>query len=144
MANAELATRIAASAEKVWSLLAGPDLMQVLLDTYAAHIEVIENESGAGPTIETTLRSGGVVRERVELLDSEERCLRYRVLDAGPLPYAAYRGEARVQPCGANACVVSFQCTFIPVDASEVDAVNYWREHNREVLAAIRGAVEKP
>jgi hypothetical protein len=143
MVNVDLAMRFAASADKVWGTLTGPDMVKLLLDTYAEKVEV---DVGAGPatgaTFVTTLRSGGVVRERIESVDNDERSMRYRVLDAGPLPYAHYRGEARVQPCGPDACVLSFQCSFIAVESSEVDARQYWLDHNREVMAHLRKFVE--
>jgi len=101
-----------------------------------------DDETAGVATFVTTLRSGGVVRERMESLDHAERCMKYRVLDAGPLPYANYRGEARVQPCGTDACVVSFQCSFIPVDASEHDARQHWLDHNHKVLETLREFVE--
>jgi hypothetical protein len=142
MANAELAMRIAASADKVWATFAGPEMVQLLLECYAAKVEVETDERAGVATFVTTLRSGGVVRERMESLDHAERCMKYRVLDAGPLPYANYRGEARVQPCGTDACVVSFQCSFIPVDASEHDARQYWLDHNHKVLETLRQLVE--
>ena len=142
MANVELATRIAASADKVWATFAGPEMVQLLLECYAAKVEVETDETAGVATFVTTLRSGGVLRERMESLDHAERCMKYRVLDAGPLPYANYRGEARVQPCGTDACVVSFQCSFIPVDASEHDARQHWLDHNHKVLETLREFVE--
>jgi hypothetical protein len=142
MANVELAMRIAASADKVWATIAGPEMVQLLLECYAAKVEVETDETAGVATFVTTLRSGGVVRERMESLDHAERCMKYRVLDAGPLPYANYRGEARVQPCGTDACVVSFQGSFIPVDASEHDARQHWLDHNHKVLETLREFVE--
>jgi uncharacterized protein YndB with AHSA1/START domain len=142
MANAELAMRIAAPADRVFAALTGPELMQLMLATYAEKVEIDSAAPGAGTVVLTTLRKGGVVRERVESIDPDERCMRYRVLDAGPLPYANYRGEARVQPCGPQASVVSFQCSFVPVDVTAAEAQQYWLDHNREVLTALRAVLE--
>ncbi len=142
MAHEELALRFAASADRVWSALTGPDMVQLLLDTYAANVEMDAGGPGVGATLITTLRSGGVVRERIESIDAAERCMTYRVLDAGPLPYANYRGEARVQPCGPDACVVSLECSFVPVDVTEAEARQYWLDHNRKVLGTLRRFVE--
>jgi len=142
MAHEELALRFSASADRVWSALTGPDMVQLLLDTYAAKVEMDAGGPGVGATLVTTLRSGGVVRERIEHIDPAERCMKYRVLDAGPLPYANYRGEARVQPCGTDACVVSFQCSFVPVDVSEAEARKHWLDHNRKVMGTLRKFVE--
>jgi Polyketide cyclase / dehydrase and lipid transport len=142
MANAELAMRIAAPADRVFAALTGPELMQLMLATYAEKVEIDSAAPGAGTVVVTTLRKGGVVRERVESIDPDERCMRYRVLDAGPLPYANYRGEARVQSCGPEACVVCFQCSFVPVDVTAAEAQQYWLDHNREVLTALRAVLE--
>jgi Polyketide cyclase / dehydrase and lipid transport len=143
MAYAELSMRFAASADRVWSALTGAELIPVLLETYAANIEIDGGAPGPGAILVTTLRKGGTVREKIESIDNEERCMRYRVLDAGPLPYANYRGEARVQPSGPDGAVVSFQCNFVPVDVSEVEARQYWTDHNIKVLNALRAAIEK-
>ena len=143
MASAELAMRIAAPADTVFAALTGPELMQLMLATYAEKVEIDSAAPGAGTVVVTTLRKGGVVRERVESIDPDERCMRYRVLDAGPLPYANYRGEARVQPCGPEACVVSFQCSFVPVDVTAAEAQQYWLDHNRGVLTALRAVIER-
>jgi hypothetical protein len=142
MASAELAMRIAAPADRTFAALTGPELMQLMLETYAEKVELDTGTPGAGTVVVTTLRKGGFVRERVESIDPVERCMRYRVLDAGPLPYANYHGEARVQPCGPDACVVSFQCSFVPVDVSAAEAQQYWLDHHRGVLTALRAAIE--
>ncbi len=140
MANAELAMRFNASADRVWGVLTGPDMVKLLLDAYAAKVDVEMTDKG--PTFMTTLKDGGVVRERIDALDPEERSMKYHVLDAGPLPYANYRGEARVQPHGPNACVLSFQCTFIPVEKTEAEVRNFWLDHNRHVMQTLKKFVE--
>jgi len=143
MAHAELAMRFQVSAERAWKALTGPELIPVLLATYAASIEVDGGVPGVGAILVTTLRNGGTVRERIESIDDAERCMTYRVLDAGPLPYANYRGEARVLPAGPDGAVVCFQCSFVPVDLSEAEACQYWLDHNRKVLSALRVALER-
>jgi hypothetical protein len=143
MANNELAMRFAAPADRLWTALTGPELLQLILETYASKVEIDTSAPGAGTVVVTTLRDGGTIRERMESLDPDERCMRYRVLDAGPLPYANYRGEARVQPCGPDACVVSFQCSFVPVDMSEAAAKQYWLDHNLHVLSELKQRIEK-
>jgi polyketide cyclase/dehydrase/lipid transport protein len=142
MATAELAIRFAARADTVWSMLTGPNMVKLLLDTYASKVDVEGDGPEAGATLVTTLRGGGVVRERVESLDNAERCMTYRVLDAGPLPYAHYRGEVRAEPSGPDGCVVSLQCTFIPVGMTEAAAREYWLDHNRRVMETLRDLVE--
>lgn len=140
MVHADLAMRFNASADRVWGVLTGPEMVPLLLESYAEKVEF--ESTGNRPVFVTTLRGGGVIRERLELVDHEERHLKYRVLDAGPLPYANYTGEAHVQPCGDKACVLSFQCRFIAVEVSEAEALRHWTEHNREVMATLRKFVE--
>ena len=140
MVNADLAMRFKVNADRMWAMLTGPDLVPVLLDTYAAKVEMQPGEKGT--MLVTTLKSGGIVRERIDSVDPEERCMKYRVLDAGPLPYAGYRGEARVQPCGPDACVVYFQCSFIAVEMPEAEARAYWVSHNTEVMGRLRKVLE--
>lgn len=136
MVQADLAIRFDVPAERLWGVINGAEIVPVLLESYAAKVEL--DASGAQPILITTLRSGEVIRERIDSVDHEERSLKYRVLDAGPLPYANYRGEARVQPCGDKACVLSFQCSFIAVGVSEVEARDHWVEHNRDVAETLR------
>jgi hypothetical protein len=143
MATHELAMRFVAPADRLWTALTGPELLQLMLETYASKVEIDTSTPGAGTVVVTTLREGGTVCERMESLDAAERCMRYRVLDAGPLPYANYRGEARVQPCGPDACVVSFQCSFIPVERSEAEAKRYWLDHNTHVLTELKRRIEQ-
>jgi hypothetical protein len=140
MVHADLAMRFNAPADRVWTVLTGPEMVPLLLESYAEKVEF--ESTGTRPVFVTTLRSGGVIRERLELVDQEERHLQYRVLDAGPLPYANYTGEGRVQPCGDKACVLSFQCRFIAVEVSEAEALDHWTEHNRHVMATLRKFVE--
>jgi hypothetical protein len=143
MATHEFAMRFAAPADRLWAALTGPELLQLILETYASNVEIDTSAPGAGTVVVTTLREGGTIRERMESLDAGERCMRYRVLDAGPLPYANYRGEARVQPCGPDACVVSFQCSFVPVDRSEAEAKQFWLDHNTHVLTELKRRIEQ-
>ena len=141
MAEAELAMRFPVSADKLWSALTGPCMLQVMLDSYAASVDVEGENFGAGAVLVTTLRSGGVVREKIESIDGADRCMKYRVLDAGPLPYAQYRGEARIQSGGPEASVASFRCNFVPVELSEAQAKPYWLDHNRRVMDTLRRVI---
>ena len=92
MAYAELSMRFAASADKVWNALTGAALIPVLLATYAANIEIDGGAPGAGAILVTTLSKGGTVREKIESIDNDERCMKYRVLDAGPLATGRWMG----------------------------------------------------
>lgn len=137
MANVELAMKMPASADRTWSVMTGPELVKLLLASYAERVDVEENPDG-NVFVTTLGDNAGTVREQIVAVDPVSRSMRYRVLDAGPMPYANYSGEMRVQPSGADACVLSFQCTFIPVDMETEAARSFWLEHNRHVMKTLK------
>jgi hypothetical protein len=133
MASAEIAKRIEAPADTVWAILAGRDIIELITGLYGE--EVKYEGSGKGAVLTTTLKDGrGVIQERIEHLDDDERCLKYRVIDVGPFPFANYMGEIRVTLSGPHACNVSFQSTYVPVGMSEEDSRAVWLENNRNML----------
>ncbi len=137
MANAELGMRIEASVDRVWAFLTGPELGELLTSVYAEKAEFEQTEKGL--VVTTTLKDGGgIVRERIESRDDENKCMRYHVLDYGPLPYTNYHGEMRVMPSGENACHLSFQCSYIPVGMPAEQSNQFWLEHNTEVMEKIQ------
>lgn len=141
MANAEIAKRVDASADRVWEIISGNELLILILDLYGEKAEF--DGAGQGAVLTTTLKDGrGTIKERIELLDHDDRCLQYRVLDVGPFPYANYRGEIRVTPCGADACNVSFQTSFIPVGVTEEEGKRVWLETNSNMLDKIGAYVK--
>jgi hypothetical protein len=133
MASAEIAKRIEAPADRVWAILAGRDMIELITGLYGEQVEY--EGLGKGAVLTTTLKDGrGVIKERIEHLDDDERCLKYRVIDVGPFPYANYLGEIRVTLSGPNACNVSFQSTYVPVGMSEENSTAVWLETNRNML----------
>lgn len=144
MANAETAKRIEAPAERVWALLSGAEMIEEIVPgIYGEKAEFDRpgrgaKEAGAGAILTTTLKDGkGIIRERIEEVNDEERCLKYRVLDVGPFPYANYQGEIRVTFSGTDACIVSFQCSYVPVGVPEDESRLVWLENNNNVLEGI-------
>lgn len=144
MANAETAKRIEAPAERVWALISGAEMIEeIVTSIYGEKAEFDRpgrgaKEAGAGAILTTTLKDGkGVIKERIEEVDDSERCLRYRVLDVGPFPYANYQGEIRVTESGPDACNLSFQCCFVPVGVAEDESKAVWLENNNNVLEGI-------
>jgi hypothetical protein len=136
MAYAETAKRIEAPADRVWEIISGDEMITLILSQYGEKAEF--SGSGQGAILTTTLKDGkGTLRERIELLDDKERCLKYRVLDVGPFPYANYNGEIRVTPCGPGACNVSFQTNFVPVEISEEEGRRVWLETNNNMLKTL-------
>jgi len=136
MATAELRVPIDASADTVWGVLAGPDVEKIIVGLYAKKAE-FENE-GEDTILKTTLLDGSVIREQIELIDNDNRCLKYRVVDPGPLPYENYRGQLQVIPIGSGACEAFFQCRYEPVGMSEAESNQYWRDHNTEVMEKVK------
>lgn len=133
MAYAETARRVEATAERAWEIISGNEMTVLIMQLYG---ETAEFEgSGQGSILTTVLKDNrGTIRERIELLDHEERCLKYRVLDVGPFPYANYNGEIRVTRAGPSACNVSFQTNFVPVGVSTEEGIAAWLEVNNSML----------
>lgn len=136
MIEASLSARVEASAERVWSLLSGPDLQKVIIATYAKRSEF--EDTPDGPVLRTVLLDDSVVREKIERLDNERRCLEYRVLEGGSFPYRNYRGRMQIDELDADACRLVFECRFEPVEASAEDSRRVWRAHNEKVLESIK------
>lgn len=140
MAYVELGMRIEASADRVWAFLTGPELGELITRVYAEKVEFTETEKGLVAT--TTLKDGGgVIRERIVSQDNEEKCMKYEVLDYGPLPYAHYQGETRVMPSGANSCHLSLQSSFVPVGIPAEECKRFWLEHNTEFFGKLNEAL---
>ncbi|WP_417594650.1 SRPBCC family protein [Parasphingorhabdus sp.] len=136
MANAETAKRIEAPADRVWEIISGDEMRTLILTLYGESADF--EGSGQGAVLTTVLKDGrGTIRERIELIDDEARCLQYRVLDVGPFPYANYRGEIRVTPSGPDACNVSFQTSFIPVEVTAEEGISGWLETNNNMLKTL-------
>lgn len=137
MAYAELGTRINVPPERVWEVITGSEITQLMLSMYADDVKF--DGEGEGKIITTTLKDGaGTIRERFEYLNNEEKCLKYRVIDSGPFPYACYLGEMNVLPAGPGACTLSLQCHYIPVDMEAEESNRFWIEHNKNFFVSLK------
>ncbi|WNG18860.1 SRPBCC family protein [Cystobacter fuscus] len=120
----EQATKIAASAERVWKLFSTPDGQRIAGKGYVSSMEF----EGQGLGMVRTMRTEGhlgvaYVKERCDHYDDANMEMMYQIIDTGGLvPFADYRGFAKVIRAGPEACVLMLRSTFIPVDMPEADA----------------------
>jgi hypothetical protein len=136
MAYAEIARHIEAPADRVWEILSGKEIIKLITSIYGDKVDY--QGSGQGAVLRTTLKGGkGAIRERIEYISDEERCLKYRVLDVGPFPFANYQGEIRVTESGPDACNVSFQTNYVPVGIPEQESNVIWLENNKNMLEGL-------
>ena len=136
MASAELNVRVEAPADQVWGVFSGPDMEKIIVGLYAQKVEF--SGEGEGAVLTTTLLNGNILKEQIESIDVEQRCLRYRVLESGSYPYHNYHGQMQVIPCGSDACEVSMKCNYEPVGVTEEESNNIWLNHNKKVMARVK------
>ena len=110
MVRIERAVRIAAPAATAWRVLGDFSAAEIAAGI-CTRIEV----NGAGIGAVRTMYIAGTwgdgytggaevyVKERLESYDEKERCMTYRLVDAGPLPFADYLGSARLVVRGTRA-----------------------------------------
>jgi len=119
MIRVERAIRIAAPASVAWEVL-GDFSLRELSTGICTRVTVEGRGRGAVRTMYLEERfGGGCVRERLEFLDEDERCMTYRIIDSGPVPFADYVGSIRVTPAGPYACIAVMTSAFVPVGVTE-------------------------
>jgi len=114
--------RIAASADAVWAVVG--DLASLVPG--GGMLERIDLDgAGAGAIRTFHLHGGATVVERIESHDPAQRRYAYRVLDAGPLPFADYVGAAAVAADGAETCILTWSADAAPagVDSATLGAI---------------------
>lgn len=143
MVNADTAKRIEAPADRVWKILTGKEMVELITSIYGESA-VFDNgaegpaAAGVGAILTTTLKdSRGTIRERIEGIDDVERCMKYRVIDVGPFPYADYKGQMSVTPSGPDACNVVFMTSFVPVGLPEDESTQIWLDNNNNMLEGL-------
>lgn len=137
MTHVEIEERIEASAEAVWDCLLGSRSAELAIGIYAESVEI--DGEGVGSIRTSQLLGGaGTIRERIDQLDEAGFLCRYSVVDRGPLPFADYRGQIKLIPEGADACVVKLEADFTPAGMSEQDSVDLYLSNNRGAIAKIR------
>ena len=120
----ERASRIEASADRVWKLFATHDGQRIASSGFVKAMEFEGQGLGMIRIMRTTGHWGdATVVERCDLYDEREMEMMYRITDTGGIvPFADYEGRAKVIRAGADACVLMLRSTFIPVDMDEEDA----------------------
>lgn len=137
MASVGLDIHIEASASKVWQVLLGAEREKFITTVFAEKVEF--DGHGEGQVATYTLKNGaGIVREQIEYLDNDQRCVKYRVIDRGPLPYEDYQGELNVTENGSDACDISIRVTYIPVGMKEKDSNQFWLDQNNGFMLGLK------
>ena len=83
------------------------------------------------------------VKERLESYDESERCMTYRLVDAGPLPFADYVGSARLVCAGPERCIAVMTSAFVPVEMTDEAAAALSRGSIDLALSNLRAAAER-
>lgn len=142
----EKATRIAASAERLWHLLSSREGQCRLERGLVASIDF----EGDGIGMIRHMRLEGhppdiVVRERLDLCDEATLEMRLSIVDTGDIvPFACHSGYARIIPAGPAASILYLRTSFMPVDMDD-DAARSIAERNHDMLIAnVRTALVEP
>lgn len=138
----EVATRIEASAARVWAEV-GDFGNDRLTGGYVERVEVKGVGLGALRIYHLAERmGGGAVVERLTQLDEVERTIAYDMVDYGPLNWADYSGHIKVTPAGPDASIFVIRTRFQPfcsedaatlADMSRVN-IGMYIENLREVV----------
>ena len=143
MITVERATRIAASASRVWQLFSTEDGQR----RAEAGLVASMTFEGEGVGLIRTLHpegqaAGQCVKERLEHYDEANREMAFRIVDTGDIvPFADHLGFAKVIPAGETACVLLMRLTFVPVDIGVDQALAIAEENCRLFIANVRTAV---
>jgi hypothetical protein len=140
MITVERAIRIPVTADIAWQVLGDFSLGRL-----SAGICSRVTVEGEGVGMVRTMHlvdswGGGYVRERLEELNPEDRYMRYRLIDSGPVPFADYLGSIRVNPAGPDACVAVMTSRFVPVEISDETARKMSEGNIEKALSNARAA----
>jgi hypothetical protein len=150
MVRVERAIRIPTSADTAWDVLGDFSLREIARGI-CTRVEVEGSGIGAVRTMYIAGTwgngyTGGAevyVKERLETRDDAERCMTYRLIDAGPLPFAVYLGTARIVPAGPAGCIAVMTSAFVPVELDDAVAAELSRGSIDLALANLRAAAER-
>ena len=120
----EQASKIAASAERVWRLFSTHKGQRIASRGFVKSMEF----EGEGLGMVRTMRTEGhwgdtYVIERCDLYDEASMEMMYSIIDTGGVvPFADYQGRAKVIRAGPDACILMLRSTFVPVDMADDEA----------------------
>ena len=146
MVRVERAMRIPVPASVAWEIL-GDFSLRDIADGICTRVEVEGTGIGAVRTMYIAGTwgdgyTGGAevcVKERLESRDDAERCMTYRMIDAGPVPFADYLGTARIVPAGPG-CIAVMTSAFVAVEIDDEAAATLSRGSIDLALANLRAA----
>jgi hypothetical protein len=150
MVRIERAVRIAAPAATAWRVLGDFSAAEIAAGI-CSRIEVDGSGIGAVRTMYIAGTwgdgyTGGAevyVKERLESYDDSERCMTYRLIAAGPLPFADYLGSARLVCAGPDRCIAVMTSAFVPVEMDDAAAAALSRGSIDLALGNLRAAAER-
>jgi len=106
---------IHATADEVWNLVS--DFNE--LDKFVEAVTDCTTEgTGIGAVRTLTLADGGVVKEKLESLDSDQRLLRYSIIES-PMPIENYNGIMQVKKIENGKSEFTWSSTFDARDGTE-------------------------
>src|SRR5262245_34411851 len=123
-------TTIAAPADAVWAIINDLSNMDVATGM-ADRVEISTRDGVPLRTLHLTAAlGGGVVAEKITLIDNANMHMNYEVVDFGPLPATSYKGFMKFIPDGAKT-LLDYEARF---EGSNVDALAAMAKGNIEML----------
>lgn len=139
MASATIARKFSAPADAIWDYVRWHGVAK--LDQYSGDffekIEFDGDVEKVGITKTIYPFNAQPIHERLEELNVDERCYRYRLLDVGDLPVTDYCGYVRVTPCGPHACHLLISCDFTPVGVTAAEWEETWSQMESSLMDEI-------
>jgi hypothetical protein len=133
MATTSASVEVPASPQEVWQLIGGFDSLPDWLPYIPSSTL---SEGGRIRSLES--QEGGVIVERLEFFDDQNRTYSYSIAQA-PFPVSGYFSTLRVHEMpGGQAARVEWSGTFTPVGVSDADAVALFRGIYTAGLKALR------
>ena len=139
----EQASKIDASAERVWKLFSTHEGQRIASRGFVKSMEF----DGEGLGMVRTMRTEGhwgdtYVIERCEAYDETNMEMMYRIIDTGGVvPFADYQGRAKVIAAGPGACILMLRSTFVPVDMAQDEAKTLSEANFRICFENVKAAV---
>lgn len=135
MAYTTTSIKIAASPEKVWSLIGGFDSLPDWLP-YIPSSEVSEG----GRVRHLANPEGDMIVERLEVFHDKERYYTYSIMQA-PFPVTDYLSTIQVkEDTNSDSTLVEWSGSFTPVGVSDQDAINLFHGIYKDGLEALQQA----
>lgn len=123
-------TTIAAPAEAVWAVINDLGNMDVATGM-ADRVEISTRDGVPLRTLHLTpALGGGVVAEKITLIDNAKMHMNYEVVDFGPLPATSYKGFMKFIPDGAKT-VLDYEARY---EGSDIEALGAMAKGNIDML----------